>query len=74
MQTLANQVFTLKVDAGKLLPLPDVSPDSQPSRADVEGHLEDGDFLLIIAGDRIDPVVVHAVRHRRRCASTEGHV
>jgi hypothetical protein len=50
------------LDAGELLPLPDLPFDSQPSRADVEGHLSDGDFLLIIAGDRIDPRVARLSR------------
>jgi hypothetical protein len=61
-QILEYALRLQEVDAGRFLPLPDVSPDSQPSRADLEGHLEDGDFLLIIAGDRIDPRVARLSR------------
>ncbi len=50
------------LDAEALLPLPDVPATRQPSPADVEGHLSEGDFLLVIAGDRIDPRVARLSR------------
>jgi hypothetical protein len=61
-QILEYALRLQELDPGTLLPLPEVPPDTQPSRADVEGHLEEGDFLLIIAGDRIDPRVARLSR------------
>lgn len=54
-QVLDYAVSLSELDPDKLPPLPKIDGHEVASRDDVEVHLADGDHLLIIAGDELDP-------------------